>query len=81
MGRESFTLTASAEGLRIEPDADADADVRVSATVAALRATLGKGDDTRPFEATGELTITGDRAAFTRLSHCFPAPTPAGATS
>jgi SCP-2 sterol transfer family len=81
IGRESFTLTASTDDLQIEPGIAGDADFRVTGTVAALRATLGKAHDPKPFEDTGELTITGDRASFARLSHCFPAPTPAIATT
>jgi DNA-binding HxlR family transcriptional regulator len=73
MGRESFTLTASPEGLQLERG-DSVANFHVVGTAAAIRATLGKGSDVTPYEASGELTITGDRASFDRLSRCFPAP-------
>ncbi|HEY6495953.1 MAG TPA: helix-turn-helix domain-containing protein [Trebonia sp.] len=73
MGRESFMLTASPEGLEIERG-DGAADFRIAGTVAAIRAVLGTGADATPYEAGGELTITGDRASLARLSRCFPPP-------
>jgi DNA-binding HxlR family transcriptional regulator len=73
MGRERFTLTASPECLQVERG-DRVADFHVAGTVGAIRATLGKGSDVTPYEASGELTITGDRASFDRLSRCFPVP-------
>jgi DNA-binding HxlR family transcriptional regulator len=73
VGRESFTVTASPEGIDTRRGSG-EANFRADGTVAAIRTTLRGGADTAPFEASGELTITGDRSSFTRLSHCFPAP-------
>jgi DNA-binding HxlR family transcriptional regulator len=73
MGRESFTLTASPEGLEIERG-DGAADFRIAGTVAAIRAVLGIGSDATSYEARGELSITGDRTSLARLSRCFPRP-------
>jgi DNA-binding HxlR family transcriptional regulator len=73
VGRESFTLTAAPEGLEVERG-DGAADFRIAGTVAAIRAVLGTGADGAPYEARGELTVTGDRASLARLSRCFPRP-------
>jgi DNA-binding HxlR family transcriptional regulator len=73
MGRESFTLTASPEGLEIEPG-DGAADFRIGGSVAATRAVLGTGADGSPYEARGELSISGDRTSLAVLSRCFPPP-------
>jgi DNA-binding HxlR family transcriptional regulator len=73
MGRESFTLTASPQGLEIDRG-DGAAAFRVAGTVAAIRAVLGIGADETSYEARGELSITGDRTSLAGLSRCFPPP-------
>jgi DNA-binding HxlR family transcriptional regulator len=73
IGRETFTLTASPQAIDVRPG-DGTAGFRIAGPVAAVRAVLGRGSDPAPYEASGELSISGDRASLARLSRCFPLP-------
>ena len=74
IGRESFTLTATPDGLDIQTGAATSADFHLTGTVEALQGVLLRGAAAEDLEAGGELTVTGDRASIARLSRCFPAP-------
>ena len=73
IGRETFTLTASGQAIDVQPG-DGGGSFRIAGPVAAIRAVLLQGRDAAPYEARGELSISGDRASLSRLSRCFPAP-------
>jgi DNA-binding HxlR family transcriptional regulator len=74
IGRETFTLIASPQAIDVKPGDGSGGDgFRIAGPVPAVRAVLGQGGDAAPYEARGELTISGDRASLARLSRCFAA--------